>query len=121
MKQRIEQWDVWEVNQVSARASSAPPQPNDAQRQTRPFVVVAPNLTGYQSVTCCPIQDFGQGATLTQVELQKGYGGFIKKDSKVMCHDIFTLPSSFLLKKLGEIEKVEQDKIQDALITHLGL
>jgi mRNA-degrading endonuclease toxin of MazEF toxin-antitoxin module len=109
------QWDIWLVKQQYARQSLNPPQPNDPSNYNRMYLIVA-DPSGRKTVICCPIQNSSGGIGLTEVPLQRGYTHCITKDSKVVCHDIFTLPARFFEKKVGFIRPSEQNMIQTALI-----
>ena len=109
------QWDIWNVKQQHARKTLVPTQPNDSSNYDRMYVIVA-DLSGRKTAICCPIQNLGFGAGITEVPLPKNYAQFITKDSKIVCHDIFTLPVHFFDKKVGFVRPPEQDQIQTALI-----
>ena len=109
------QWDIWLVKQKYARGSLIPPQPNDPSDYNRMYLIVAdPN--GRPTAICCPIQNSASGVRLTEVPLLRGYTSCITKNSKVVCHDIFTLPNEFFEKKVGFIRSPEQDHVQTALV-----
>ena len=60
---------------------------------------------------------------MTEVELLNGYGNFITKDCKILCHEIYTLPDTFFkpLKKLGSLQGPDRDKVQLALKAYLRI
>jgi hypothetical protein len=60
---------------------------------------------------------------MTEVELADGYGGFITKDCKVLCHEIYTLPDNFFkpLKKLGCLLDIERESVRLGLKAYLRI
>ncbi len=110
----MQRWEIHVVAQRHARKELQPAQPNDPSEYDRMYVVVADPLG--PTAICCPIQNSLAGIGITEVELAKGYAPCITKDCKVVCHNIFTLPKKFFVKRVGYVRPAEQDKIQTALI-----
>ena len=115
----MRQWEICIVQQQYARKELNPPQSNDPSEYNRMYVIVA-EPTG-PTVICCPIQNSLSGVGITEVELQRGYTGCITKNCKIVCHEIFTLPTKFFEKKVGFIRPSEQEQIQTALIAVFDL
>jgi len=110
-------WGVYWVNQARERANSDPKQPLDPSKDRRMYVVVAPPMHRREA-TCCPIQNNAGGSIrLTEVDLVNGYGRFITKDSKIICHQVFTFPIATLSPSalVGSLSLAEQDKVKTAL------
>jgi mRNA-degrading endonuclease toxin of MazEF toxin-antitoxin module len=114
-------WQVYWVSQLKAQANTQPPQPTDPSKPRRMYVIVAPTHTGNN--TCCPIQDKGKGIGLTEVELLAGFGGFIAKDSKILCHQVFTLPDVWFHPKdrVGMLGPQDQERVKAALRNYFRL
>jgi mRNA-degrading endonuclease toxin of MazEF toxin-antitoxin module len=115
-------WQVYWVPQQEAIEKTTPPQPTDSSKSHRAYVIVAPP-DFRRKFTCCPIQDKGARITMTEVELGNGYGSFITKDCKVLCHEIYTLPENFFnpLKKVGSLAPPEQSKVRIAIKTYFRI
>lgn len=119
---KYQKWEVWNFDQSGSRNNSNPKQPNDSSKSYRPFLIIAPGSTPYGFVTCCPLQDVGTKVVMSQVRIPNQYGGFIRKDCKVLCHDIFTLEKSYFRIFLGVISDLKiQEDVENALLNHLGL
>jgi mRNA-degrading endonuclease toxin of MazEF toxin-antitoxin module len=114
------QWDVWVVHQQHARKELKPTQPNDPSDYNRMYAIVA-NPSGGPTAICCPIQNSLGAVGLTEVALQRNYATYVKKDCKIVCHEVFTLPMRFFEKKVGFLRPPEQDQIQTALIAVFDL
>lgn len=84
------------------------------------YVVVA-NPRGRNTAICCPIQNAQTGIGVTEIALAKGYQPCITKNSKIVAHDVFTLPQRFFEKKRGFLQPGEQDKVQTAIALVFGI
>ena len=84
------------------------------------YVIVA-KPSNRTRIICCPIQDAGTRIGMTEVELPLGYDRYIVKDSKVLCHEIYTVDQTWFLNKVGSLKLPAQDKLKTALIGVLSL
>ncbi len=115
-------WEIYWVPQQDAIKKTTPPQPTDDSKSHRAYVIVAP--PDFRSkYTCCPVQDKGTRVTMTEVELPNGYGGFITKDCKVLCHEIYTLPDTYFskLNRVGSLLEPDREKVRLGLKSYLRI
>lgn len=103
---RIQQWDVWWLDQPGARAASAPPQPGDPSAKNRMCVVISPNAHLGDPV-CVPIGSRA-ASKLFHIPLAKGEGGVVK-DCFIWCNEIYTLKPVYLLQKMGSVSHREAE------------
>jgi mRNA-degrading endonuclease toxin of MazEF toxin-antitoxin module len=115
-------WEIYWVPQQESIKKTTPPQPTDNSKSHRAYVLIAPP-DFRNKFTCCPIQDRGQRITMTEVELSDGYGGFITKNCKILCHEIYTLPEEFFkpFKKLGSLLVDEREKVRFGVKAYLRI
>lgn len=115
-------WEIWWVNQTLAREATSPyHQPGDPSEKDRMYLIIADPL-GSNKVTCCPLQDIGKGAGITEVELPKNYRGNItSKPCKIICNEIYTFPMSYFYQRRGVLDQKKQTDVQTALINFLDL
>ncbi len=115
-------FQVWWYSQAKSIGAIDPSQPSDPSKNMRMYVVVAPSNFSTK-VTCCPIQNNDSGRIgLTEVELPTNIERFITKKSKILCHEIYTMPEKFFQSQAGTItDKRIQEKIRLALKSYLRL
>jgi mRNA-degrading endonuclease toxin of MazEF toxin-antitoxin module len=101
----------WEIHIVQ--------QNKDPSLHDRMYLVIAEPFG--TTAICCPIQNSNSGVGITEVELKNGYNSCISKNSKIVCHEIFTLPKRFFEKKVGYLRSSEQTEVQTALIAVFDL
>ncbi|MBL7714444.1 MAG: hypothetical protein JNL01_03185 [Bdellovibrionales bacterium] len=89
------------------------------------YVIVAPVRDAWDKVTCCPIQnkDPGRSIGLTEVELLLGSQKTLPllKDSRILCHEIYTLPKTCFFTQAGVLGQVEQSKVKTAMGVYLRI
>jgi mRNA interferase MazF len=91
--------------------------------KTRPVVVVSNDQNNYFSstVTILPVTSKNIKKIYPfEVFLNKGTGN-LPKNSKVKADQIRTLDKSRIVKVIGTLEKNDMDRIDKAIIIHLGL
>lgn len=117
-------WQVWWFNQDKSRALTYPQQPTDDSKRDRMYVVIAPTQNAWNKVTCCPVQnkDPQKPVGLTEVELLLGYKTIkLIKDSRILCHEIYTLPKDCFFTQAGTLLHPEQIKVKTAISLYLRL
>lgn len=116
-------WDIVNLNQSDSRQASSPQgQPADPSKPFRPYLVIGTIGPGSHNVTVCPIQNNTQGRIfLNEVALSKGYGGFINKDCKILCSEIYTVMDYHFTNKIGELLLPEHDQVDFRLKRYLKL
>ena len=118
----MQQWDVWQLDQMDARQKSDPSQPPDPTKKIRFFVIISNNahLKTAPQVTCIPISKNDLGL-ITSILIKAKPSG-VYYDSYAHCHTIVTVPkNSFLGGKRGHVKKAEQAEIQQTIKEYLSL
>ena len=107
-------WDIWDFDQVAARANTDPQQPLDPMRPNRRYLIISDNA--YLKTTnentkllCLPIgENQTQASQLFNVVLKAGQAG-CTKDCFVWCHEIYTLKAKYFFKKHGNAGFLESN------------
>ena len=114
-------WQVWWYDQDESIKTTDPSQPTDHSKEKRMYVIIAPPKDNWNKITCCPVQNAQERISITEVELVNGIYGFVRKHSKILCQEIYTLPKKFFLNCEGSIGQAHSSKVKYALKEHLRL
>lgn len=116
-------WQIWWLRQNNSRSKTEPKQPNDESKDKRMFLIIA-SWGNSLKVTACPIQTINTGRVgQTEVEIiYADYPSFLKSNSKIMCHEIVTVPvSSFESNSVGFLKSSDKDKVKISIKFYLKL
>lgn len=85
--------------------------------KTRPSVVVQSDIFNptHASIVICPITSLLIDSPLFRLDLQPGENNGLLKKSQIMVDKIISIKREKICKKVGEISKKEQDRLNKAL------
>ena len=117
----VRQWDIWWLDQPSARKDSFPPQPGDPSVKNRLMAVVCRDtyLAAGGRPVCVPIGSV-QADPLIHIPLNAKESGVLK-DCYLWCNEIYTIERRFFVKKIGRLAEPRSVAIQVALRSFLDL
>ena len=105
----MQQWDVWELDQLAAREISNPKQPLDKKREARRYVIlsVSKNIQTTGVVVCSPIGEHPYIFAYNPL-ISKGEAGS-SKECCLWCHEIYTFSVNLFSKKIGSISHRQEE------------